>query len=263
MWGGTLAYLMNYSSSILAAFTDFGMNVQSDPNAALIVAYAYYGGQYLASVDLEYAKPSADPTIFNSFKAIPWLQDSTGIKTLANITLEFNASNPSGLRETYWTATYQLNYTMASYIIDIFIEETNPVANATGILPACVLQVITTDQLSQMSKYGGNALGLSSTQPLILLNLAYMWENVEDDKRIIQACQNIIKRTVAKSREWGLAEDYLYMNYASQFQDVVPSYGKENHEKLLDVARKYDPEGVFQKLQPGYFKLNRNPKSSR
>jgi FAD/FMN-containing dehydrogenase len=45
------------------------------------------------------------------------------------------------------------------------------------------------------------------------------------------------------------------MNYASQFQDVVASYGKENQERLKRVARKYDPTGVFQRLVPGYFKL--------
>ena len=260
MWGGSLVYLMNYSSPILTAFIEFGANAPSDPNAALIVAYAYYEGQYIATADLEYAKPLADPAIFDDFKAVPSLQDTTGIKTLADITIEFNQSNPSGLRETYWTATYQLNYTMASYIVDIFIEETNVVANATGILPACVLQVITTDQLTHMSKYGGNALGLSTNEPLILLDLTYMWESAADDEKILRASKNIVERTVTKSREWGLAEEYLYMNYASQFQDVVPSYGKESHERLIEVARKFDPEGVFQKLQPGYFKLNGGPK---
>lgn len=260
MWGGSLVYLMNYSSSILTAFIELGVNAPSDPNAALIIAYAYYEGQYLATADLEYAKPLADPAIFDDFKAVPSLQDTTGIKTQADITIEFNQLNPSGLRETYWTATYQLNYTMASYIVDIFVEETNVVANATGILPTYVLQVITTNQLSHMSKYGGNAFGLSTNEPLILLDLTYMWESAADDERILQACKNIVERTVTKSREWGLGEEYLYMNYASQFQDVVPSYGKENHERLFEVARKYDPERVFQKLQPGYFKLNGSPK---
>jgi hypothetical protein len=28
-----------------------------------------------------------------------------------------------------------------------------------------------------------------------------------------------------------------------------------NHAKLKKVQKKYDPQGVFEKLQPGYFKL--------
>jgi hypothetical protein len=56
----------------------------------------------------------------------------------------------------------------------------------------------------------------------------------------------------------GRVNGYLYMNYASQFQDVIASYG-ESTEKLKSIARKYDPTGVFQRLQPGYFKLNGPP----
>lgn len=50
-------------------------------------------------------------------------------------------------------------------------------------------QVITTGQLSHMTKYGGNTLGVSVADgPLILLNLAIMWENASDDHAILTAC---------------------------------------------------------------------------
>lgn len=32
-------------------------------------------------------------------------------------------------------------------------------------------------------------------------------------------------------------------------------YGPDNYDKLNDVSEKYDATGVFQDLQPGYFKL--------
>ena len=34
---------------------------------------------------------------------------------------------------------------------------------------------------------------------------------------------------------------------------------KENQAKLKAVALRYDPNGVFQRLQPGYFKLDGAP----
>ena len=46
------------------------------------------------------------------------------------------------------------------------------------------------------------------------------------------------------------------MNYASQDQDVFAGYGTNNKRKLKRIQREYDPEGVFARLQPGYFKLN-------
>ena len=56
--------------------------------------------------------------------------------------------------------------------------------------------------------------------------------------------------------------DYIYMNYASQFEDVIKSYGAANKAKLKSIEQKYDPQAVFQTLQPGYFKLDRPPVTS-
>jgi hypothetical protein len=262
MWGGSLLYNITQSSAILKAFVDFGHNAPSDSNAALIVAYAYAQDQIFVLADLEYALPTPNPSIFSEFLSPPYLSNTLAVQSLVNITLEFNASNPSGLRETYWVATFKLDLNLATYIANEFVSETKPVENVAGILPACVLQVITTDQLSHMTKNGGNALGISAADgPLILLNLAFMWESPSDDHAILIACQNIVNKSVAKAKELGLDSPYLYMNYASQFQSVVPSYGAANHAKLVNTAMKYDPDGVFQTLQPGYFKLNGPPSS--
>ena len=263
MWGGSLLYNITQSAAILKAFVDFGTNAPSDPNAALIVAYAYAQGQFFVAADLEYALPKPNPPIFSEFLAAPYLSNTLAVQSLSNITLEFNASNPSGLRETYWAAAYKLDLNLATYIANVCMSEIKPVENAAGIIPACVLQVITTDQLSHMTKNGGNALGISVADgPLILLNLAFMWENESDDHAILIACQNIVNKSVAKAKALGLDNRYLYMNYASQFQSVVPSYGAANHAKLVSIAKKYDPDGVFQTLQPGYFKLNGAPSQS-
>jgi hypothetical protein len=264
MWGGNRIFDISHNDEVINAFVNYGNNAPSDPNSALIVAYAYAQGQFFASTSLEYAKPIiSPPAIFNDFEAIPALADTTAVKSLTQITLEFNASNPGGLRETYWTAAFKLNDTMTKFIVDTFMTEVEPVKNATGIIPAAVLQVITTDVLKYMSQSGGNPLGLSTANgPLILLNLAFMWENESDDAAILKANANIVNKSIAQAKKWGLDHPYLYMNYASQYQAVIPSYGATNQQKLVNIAKKYDPSGVFQKLQPGYFKLNGAPVSS-
>jgi FAD/FMN-containing dehydrogenase len=53
----------------------------------------------------------------------------------------------------------------------------------------------------------------------------------------------------------GLHHRYIYQNYANVSQDVLAGYGEENRERLRRVQRKYDPEGMFSRLQPGYFKV--------
>lgn len=48
------------------------------------------------------------------------------------------------------------------------------------------------------------------------------------------------------------------MNYASAGQDVLKGYGAENYDRLKKIAEKYDPDEVFQRLMPGYFKVWRS-----
>jgi hypothetical protein len=65
----------------------------------------------------------------------------------------------------------------------------------------------------------------------------------------------MVNRSIAIARTSGLDHPYLYQNYASYQQDVFASYGAENLVKLKSISTKYDPQQVWQKLQPGYFKL--------
>jgi hypothetical protein len=71
--------------------------------------------------------------------------------------------------------------------------------------------------------------------------------------------QSILRRTKAEAARLGQDSDFLYMNYASEFQDPMASYGAEMQTFMEGVADKYDPLRVFQNLQPGSFKLKGLP----
>lgn len=64
---------------------------------------------------------------------------------------------------------------------------------------------------------------------------------------------------IERARQWakdnGAFHPYLYMNYASEDQDVFAGYGEKNRRKLRHIQKKYDPGDVFQRLQAGYFKV--------
>lgn len=266
MWGGSRPSLddsTNFADQI-NAFVNLGTaGAESDPNAAQILSYTSYQGINLGSAALQYAKPVANPPIFDEYLAIPAISDTTSIRTLADLTNEFAASNPNGVRETYWVAAYKLSVEMMTYVKDVFYEELATVADAAGIVPAATLQVITVPQIEAMQKNGGNPLGLvPSDGPLLLNNMNVQWNDVADDQRILEFNKRVIERTTEWAREKGLAHEYLYMNYASQFQDVIGSYGAENKARLVQVGKKYDPTGVFQNLVPGGFKFDGAPVSS-
>ncbi|KAK5135908.1 hypothetical protein LTR08_004366 [Meristemomyces frigidus] len=263
MWGGATIYLIEESPALLDALYSFSNEASSDPNAALIVSYAYTEGQYLAVTELEYALPEANPPIFNAFLATPNISDTTAITSLSSLTVGLNESNPGGLRDTFWTATYKVDRDLMDNLVQEYQLQTNAILNVTNLVPTFSFQIITTDQLSHMGSDGGNALGLTEADgPLILLSVAFMWIDPADDETVLKACQNIVDNTVEYAKAKGLDHEYLYMNYASQYQNVVPSYNATNQARLAAVAKTYDPTGVFQTLQPGHFKLSGAPAGS-
>ncbi|KAK7531569.1 uncharacterized protein J3D65DRAFT_119050 [Phyllosticta citribraziliensis] len=265
MWGGGQLHKISQRSAIIEAFAQFGAHGEEDPKAGLILSFAWAAGEYFAKLDMQYADPvSSSPPVFENFTSIPDpLSNTTMIRTLSNLTLEFNESNPSGLRETYWASAYKLDRDLVDAILDIYMDEIDTLVNVSGIVPACTLQVITSPQLAHMSKRGGNALGLSEADgPLLLMNLNNMWDDAADDYAVMRASSTIVARVNARAAAMGLDHRYVYQNYASQYQDVIASYGPENQLKLMAVAAYYDPTGVFQTLQPGYFKLDGAPARS-
>lgn len=259
LWAGSRTYdLKNHSQALINAFVNFGNN--PDDLAATWVAFVHYQGDFFVSTSLVYHQPIVDPPIFDEFKAIPSLADSTKVRSLSDVTVEINATAPKHMREMYWTHTFKLDAKLANFMVETFLEEVEPVKDTLGYLPAPVLQVMTKTALSHMTKNGGNPLPVTVEEgPYMNLIFSTMWLNEEDDEAIIGTTARVMEKVVAKAKEWGVYNEYIYMNYASQYQDVLRSYGEENYGRLVKVATKYDPERVFQELQPGYFKFGGPP----
>ncbi|KAL8772550.1 MAG: hypothetical protein Q9209_002211 [Squamulea sp. 1 TL-2023] len=257
MWGGMTIHPPTTNISIYKAFENFANDASQDSDAALITAYAYLQGEYIFANDYDYAKPTPNPPIFHEFASITNATDSMRTTTLSDLTRELNASNPGGFRETYTTVTFKNSAELQLKILDIFVNEAESIIDAAGILPALVMQPITLPMIRLFRKNGGNALGIAEEDgPLILMNLAIMWSDRADDERIIAAADRVIERSRDVARGMNLDHRYIYQNYASLKQNVFAGYGEENQRRLIEISRKYDPDQVFQILQPGYFKLN-------
>ena len=88
------------------------------------------------------------------------------------------------------------------------------------------------------------------------MSLSFMWSSAGDDDRIYATTNRIIDCSIAAAKKMHLDYKFIYQNYASRRQNVFASYGQANHDRLVQISRKYDPSQIFQKLEPGYFKLN-------
>lgn len=103
LWAGseTFVYDPITSTALNNAFYWLGINAPSDPYAQVILAYAFigYADLYIIASDLQYSKPVPYPPILQNFTTVPGAIASTlRITSLTDLTVEFNNSNPGGLR---------------------------------------------------------------------------------------------------------------------------------------------------------------------
>lgn len=83
------------------------------------------------------------------------------------------------------------------------------------------------------------------------------WKNPADEDRVRESVRKIVDAAEYAAKTNGTYLPFKYANYASRDQDPLASYGDENLQKLRDIANKYDPEGVFQKLLNGGWLLSK------
>lgn len=261
MWGGTRVFAEESFPEVVDAFTNLIIDSPSDPNAGTWCAWVVSGGAKVASTELWYAKPNGrDATIFDAFNNITAISDTTQNRTLVAYTEEVRTENPDGYREVYYVMSTKASAALLSAAKDMYFEEVGAILGLDGAHPSMIFQGVTEGELAAMKKNGGNPLGLNAADgPFFIILLSIWWDNEEDDDAVYTMASRVFARVKTEAVAQGSSNDYAYMNYGSQFQDVIGSYGAQNKARLKSVAQRYDPKQVFQLLQPGYFKLDQAP----
>lgn len=260
MRSGGRIFTQDHFGDVLNAFVEIVHEAKNDPYAQYYIAFFSEAGVNLSLAELTYTKDVADPAIFEPFRSIPAVSDTTASKTLSEQCEEIRALNPNGLREVYWTVSVFLNEKFAKWAVQLFYSMLPQVSGLKGANPVLIYQAVTEPMLANMSKAGGNTLGLDpSKEPVHLMHISSWWENASDDETMYKFVHDFFDAVTTEAKEKGVYNRWIYMNYASEFQDVIASYGDENKARLQSIANKYDPQGVYQTLQPGYFKLNGPP----
>ncbi|CAK7212774.1 hypothetical protein SCUCBS95973_001579 [Sporothrix curviconia] len=259
---GARTYLEAEFDAVDQAFYNLIVNSANDPNAGAYVVYVTTGGTNICAPTFYYADAAngATAAIWDEFEAIPNVGDTTGIHNIVTWTAEVAEDSPPGLREMYYTLTFKADLDTLSFARSYFFETVGNVTSIPGIVPNIVFQGITTPELQQFARNGGNALGLTEDDgPMFILLVAAMWDDASDDAAVAAFASNVLTQVKAYATTRGVQTDYTYMNYASMYQDVLSSYGSDVLARMRQVSAKYDPAQVYQTLQPGYFKLGGKP----
>jgi FAD/FMN-containing dehydrogenase len=258
MWGGQRIYTENNFGAVLDAIHTFATTGSSkDTDAAQIVSFgAIAGVGKIAIVQMHYAQPISNASAFSAFTPLTPIASNTALGSLADMAVKMNEGAADGLRQTQWDVTLKVDRELFTFLINTFYTLLPGVQNLAGAFPTISIQPITAGQMAGMQKNGGNALGLNPARgPFFVMNMSSRWSNAGDDAAILAFFSSIIKTVKAEAQAKGLDNEYIYMNYASQFEDPISSYGKQNVDRLRRISRKYDPQQVFQELHPGHFKL--------
>lgn len=257
IWGGTRNYSGDAAPALVDAYVQYGHQMEFMPSTYTITTLYYHNNTRSATVDIYNPAPHPPTQVLGILDRVPHVHDNCGIKWASDIAESNFAGQPYGFRQTYWTATYQLDQELAQVIRAIFEEETVHLGDLPGLEARLIMQHLSPVILKRTKRSGGNPLGISEyNKTLMILNLAFRWEEKADDFRILQANMNIQNRISEVAKMMGLDIPFLYMNYASSFQNVLHSYGADNLKRLRLVSKEYDPKGVFQQLQSGSFKLS-------
>ncbi|CAI7626294.1 unnamed protein product [Penicillium bialowiezense] len=236
MYGGARTYQEAEFPNVVNAWMNVVKSASVDGYAQHWLAFTGYQGTNIASAELTYTKNESNPKIFQQYRSIPAVSDTSSSKSLVEYVELRKMDRRYVLLDASW------------------------VANVTGILPVMVYQGITEPMIKNMANRGGNALGLeSSNEALHLIHISCWWINKSDDEIVYAFIDSFWKKVIAHAKDVGVYKEYIYMNYASMFQDPISGYGAANQAALKRIAKKYDPGQVYQTLQPGYFKLDGAP----
>lgn len=259
IWGGVVLYPASTIPDQISAFVKFNDAIEQDPYASLITFWAYISATNTTVVQncYEYTKPVANAPIFTDLLAIKPEIPNTNTLRIANLTsLTVELEAKGDLRDLFATLTFANDPEIISQVYNISQKLLQPIKNAKGLNWITMFQPIPYVITEQSIKRGGNVMGLDREKGNQVLFLFFVqWTDTADDKAIYAAADGLMEQVTELTRRAGKDNEWIYLNYALQNQDVLGGYGRENVEKIRSVAQKYDPDGVFQKLVPGGYKI--------
>lgn len=147
--------------------------------------------------------------------------------------------------------TFVNNEQMILKAYDIVVAASPKLVGVQGATMGLTLRPIVPSMVRPDSILGLEvpAEGLIQTIGSIQFNLA------ADFSRMSDVADQLLSNLTAAARRLDAHNRYIDMNHAKTKQTVLAGYGPQNHAFLKATARKHDPQGVFQNLMPGGFKL--------
>jgi len=154
------------------------------------------------------------------------------------------------------TTTFRPTLSVLNTTYSIWMASTSLLATIQNLSYSLSFEPIPVSVLAQSELHGPNVLDLpQSLGPLIIALLSTTWHSPADDALARKLSIETMESIENASKQASTWHPYKYIGYADRSQQVLEGYGNENVQFLKTVSRRYDPQGVFQRLVKGGFKL--------
>lgn len=240
------------------------MSENYDPNSALLTSLGWVAGAPTLIQMPYYTDGSASwpPPVFEELDSMPKLTTTVRKDELTDFTNEVQSTLAfMNSRNNFFTTFTFINTPgktedLLSKVFKLADDAAKELISVVGLAFTMTLQPLPYSIYSKSAATGGNVLGLDRFQDdLINLLFTLSWQLPLDNGRVEERMEKLVTDIERLTKEKGLFNEFIYLNYASAWQDPIEKYGSANVEFMKGVSRRYDPRGLFQKANPAGFKL--------
>jgi hypothetical protein len=100
-------------------------------------------------------------------------------------------------------------------------------------------------------------ISITNTPSHLVFQTYLAWNGASQDKFFQSQGDWLISELSKYAKSIGKSNPFIYLDYAYKTQKPLESYGAKNVAKIRAAAKKYDPNGVFQTMVPGGFKISK------
>ncbi|KAL2813484.1 hypothetical protein BDW59DRAFT_178221 [Aspergillus cavernicola] len=265
VWAGSYTVAEEYVDQFLKAIATYAADISDSKTHIVPALVPAPETATLASAILFYDSDETEfPEIFKPFTDIPSVSSTLAFKTLTEFASELGEMVVDGINDVFVTGTvtgttFDDLHRGISIINSTFFER---LPQLYAQVPANNIAIIQLDWqpigklwMDASAKAGGNALGLDSSKVYLAYAEVVEWTDSQYDDTVMQWVEETTYAINNATQNAGLYDPFNYIGDSAGFQSIFPGYGAENHQRLMEVAQKYDPHATFQTLMPGGFKV--------
>ncbi|KAH5304332.1 hypothetical protein HBI18_225810 [Parastagonospora nodorum] len=255
IWYQLGLYRAEQAPELIDAFAKWQNEGASDTRGSV----GFLIGTETAFVGLFWLEPAVKPEVFAPFYDIPQIEPAA--KPINSTLIELTnllgfVGGASSARHDYRALTTRVDAELYKQVYEFWKPRAQALHNTTGANSTFVFQPVPKSVAEAGIAKGGNAMNIP-VENQMWWSSTMDWEDAADDDTV----RALSIETTNKWKELGQARGsylpHLFMNDASRDQNPLASYGQKNLQRLKQIAGKYDPGQLFQKVQNSGFLLSK------